>query len=356
MEQNQLGKPVSKGVNIMIKLTHEQIIAKIKEKKGISEEEINKRINQKMYQLAGLVSRDGAAHIVANELGVNAFEDHTGKVKLDKLLPGMRSVEVVGKVRAVYEIREFSTDRGSGKVGSFLIADDTGMSRVTCWHAQTEKMAELKEDDVVRIKNAYVRDNNGKSEIHLNNNSEIEVNPPGETVDVPEGMSERQAEAQRKKISELAETDNNIEIFGTIVQVFEPRFFEICPECGKRARQREEQFFCEAHNAVTPDYSYVMNAIVDDGSETIRVVFFREQMEQLVGKPREEIVQYKEFREKFDQVKIDLLGQMVKITGRATKNTVFDRLECVARKVDVNPNPEEEIERLKKQTESETTA
>jgi ssDNA-binding replication factor A large subunit len=339
----------------MIKLTHEQIVAKIKEKKGISEEQINERINQKMDQLAGLVSRDGAAHIVANELGVNAFEDHTGKVKLEKLLPGMRSIEVIGKVRALYEIREFSTEKGSGKVGSFLIADETGMSRVTCWHGQTDKMAELKDGDVVRIKNAYVRDNNGRAEIHLNNNSELDVNPPGETVEVPEGMSEKQAEAQRKKISELSETDNNVEIFGTVVQVFEPRFFEICPQCGKRARQREEQFVCEAHNAVTPDYSYVMNAILDDGSETIRVVLFRDQMEQFVGKPREEIVQYKEFREKFDQVKIDLLGQMVKIAGRATKNTVFDRLEFVARKVDMNPNPEEEIERLKKQ-ESETTA
>ncbi|MBW2996875.1 DUF2240 family protein [Candidatus Woesearchaeota archaeon] len=339
----------------MIKLTHEQIVAKIKEKKGISEEDINNRINQKMDQLAGLVSRDGAAHIVANELGVNAFEDHTGKVKLEKLLPGMRSIEVIGKVRALYEIREFSTEKGSGKVGSFLIADETGMSRVTCWHGQTDKMAELKDGDVVRIKNAYVRDNNGRAEIHLNNNSELDVNPPGETVEVPEGMSEKQAEAQRKKISELSETDNNVEIFGTVVQVFEPRFFEICPQCGKRARQREEQFVCEAHNAVTPDYSYVMNAILDDGSETIRVVLFRDQMEQFVGKPREEIVQYKEFREKFDQVKIDLLGQMVKIAGRATKNTVFDRLEFVARKVDMNPNPEEEIERLKKQ-ESETTA
>jgi hypothetical protein len=340
----------------MIKLSYEQIVEKIKEKKGISQEEIDQRVQQKLEQLAGLVSKDGAAHIVANELGINAFEDVTGKIKLNKLLPGMRNVEVLGKVRAIYEVREFSTAKGSGKVGSFLIADDTGMTRITCWHGQTDKIAEIKEDDIVKISNGYVRDNNGRTEVHLNDKSEITINPPGETVTVAENLTQVQTEAQRKKISDLSETDSNVEILGTIVQVFEPRFFEICPDCGKRAKQREDQFVCVQHNIVTPDYSYVMNAIIDDGSETIRAVFFRDQAEQLIGKPREEVLQYREFTEKFDQVKIDLLGQMIKLTGRTTKNAMFDRLEIVARNVKMNPNPDEEIERLSKQAGDGTAA
>jgi replication factor A1 len=343
-----------KGVNIMIKLTYEQIVEKIKEKAGVSEEEIEQKVKQKLDQLAGLVSKDGAAHIVANELNINVFEEVTGKLKLNKLLPGMRSIEVLGKVTAIYEVREFSTARGSGKVGSFMIADDTGMTRITCWHGQTEKMAGIKQGDIVRIKNCYVRENNGRAEVHLNDQSDIDVNPPGETVEVSESAVQVQTEATRKKISELGENDSNVEILGTIVQVFEPRFFEVCPECGKRAKQREDQFVCPAHNAVTPDYSYVMNAIIDDGSETIRGVFFRDQAEALVGKPREEFIQYREFTDKFDQVKIDLLGQMIKVGGRVTKNAMFDRLEFVARKVRMNPDPKEELEELRKQTGSET--
>ena len=127
----------------MMKLSYEQIVEKIKEKKGLSEEEIDKRVQEKLEQLAGLISKDGAAHIIANELGINVFEETGGKLKLAKLIPGMRSVEALGKVQAVYEVREFSTARGSGKVGSFLVADDTSMCRVTCWNAQTEKMAEV---------------------------------------------------------------------------------------------------------------------------------------------------------------------------------------------------------------------
>jgi hypothetical protein len=340
----------------MIKLDYAQIVAKIKEKAGISEAEIEQRVKQKMDQLAGLVSKDGAAHIVANECGVNVFEDVTGKVKIDKLLPGMRNVEIVGKVRAVYDIKEFSNAKGSGKVGSLLIADETGMSRVTCWHAVTDKMAGIKNDDVIKLKNAYVRDNNGRCELHLNDNSEIEINPPGETVTVTERSIEKRAEAQRKKISDLTENDTNVEIFGTVVQVFEPHFFEVCPQCGKRAKQKEGQFACDTHNAITPDHSYVTNAIIDDGNQTIRAVFFREQAEQLIMKPREEIKQYREFKEKFDEVKIALLGHMIKLSGKVTKNAMFDRLEFVARTVDMNPNPEEELAKLNKQLGNETIA
>ncbi len=339
----------------MIKLSYEQIAEKIKEKTGISDEEIEKRVNEKLEQLAGLVSKDGAAHIVANELNVNAFEAAAGPMKLNKLMPGMRNVEVVGKVRQVWEIREFSTAKGSGKVGSFLIGDDTALARITCWHGQTDKMSGLKPDDVVKIVNSYARENNGRVELHLNDNSEIEVNPAGVTVEVADNLQQGGMEAKRKKISELDENDNSVEILGTIVQAFEPRFFEVCPQCGKRARQREGVFACEQHNEVTPDYSYVMNVIMDDGSETIRAIFFRDQADQLLNKPREEVLQYREFKDKFDSVKLDLLGQMMKLTGRVTRNSMFDRIEIVARKVDMNPDPQEERDRLNKELGNEAS-
>ncbi|NQU79780.1 hypothetical protein HQ545_08495 [Candidatus Woesearchaeota archaeon] len=329
----------------MIKLTYEQIAEKIKEKSGISQEELDQRVKEKMDHLSGLISKDGAAHIIANELGVNAFEEISGKIKLNKLLPGMRSVEVVGKIMALYDIREFTTQRGNGKVGSFFIADESGRSRITCWNSATDKMAGLKEGSIIKIKNGYAKENNGKVELHLNDNSEIEINPAGETVEVPDNMAV--SDMQRKKIAELAESDFNVEILGTIVQVFDPRFFEVCPQCGKRARQREDKFHCDQHQEVQPEYSYVMNAIIDDGTETIRTVLFRQQAEKFIGKPREAMLQYREEKEKFEEVKTDLLGQMVKLGGRVNKNTMFDRLELMVNNVDTNPDPEAEIARLK---------
>jgi replication factor A1 len=261
----------------------------------------------------------------------------------------MRNVSILAKVLAVYDVREFSNERGAGKVGSFMIADDTGRTRAACWHAATEKMSNIKTGDIVRIKNAFCRENNGQAELSINDASEIEINPSGEKVEISSTFSDARPDAARKKISELTEKDINVELLGTVVQAFEPKFFEICPNCGKRAKARENVFVCDQHDIVSPDYSYVMNAVIDDGSETIRAVFFREQFEQLVNRPREEILKYREFAEKFNELKFDLLGQMVKLQGRVTKNSMFDRLEFVARTVVTNPDPREELERLRKE-------
>ena len=71
----------------MIKLPLEEIIYKIKEKTSLSDHDINQKIDDKLVQLSGLISRHGAAHIIANELGVNLFEAVTGTLQINRLLP-----------------------------------------------------------------------------------------------------------------------------------------------------------------------------------------------------------------------------------------------------------------------------
>ena len=102
-----------------------------------------------------------------------------------------------------------------------------------------------------------------KKEVHLNDRSRLIVNPPGETVGEVLEQEQRPA-ATRKTLKELAQGDENTEVLGTIVQAFEPKFFEVCPECGKRARPEGDKFVCPEHSAVTPDFSYVMNVVLDD--------------------------------------------------------------------------------------------
>ena len=93
-------------------------------------------------------------------------------------------------------------------------------------------------------------------------------------------------------------------------------------------------------------YSYVMNLFLDDGTENIRAVFFRSQIEQLTGKSSSTILSFREDPSGFEQVKHDLLGQIIKVAGRVTKNQMFDRLEFIANAVDSSPNPEEELKRI----------
>ncbi len=329
----------------MIQMPYEDVVAKIKEKSGLSDSEIENKVSQKLEQLSGLISKEGAAHIIANELGVKIFEQVSGKLQIKNILTGMRDVETLGKVTQVFEVREFIRQERVGHVGSFIIGDETDSIRVVCWGDKAQAVNEIKEGDIVKIVSAYVKENNGRKEIHLNDRSKLLLNPPGETVG--EVKATVQADAQRKKINELGENDQNVELLGTIVQTFEPRFFEICSKCGKRAMQREGKFYCKQHEAVEPAYSYVFNVSLDDGTDSIRCAFFRQQADTLTGKTPEQMLAYRESPEKFEEVKNALLGNIIKVSGRVRKNEMFDRIEFNAQRVDPNPDPQKEIDRMK---------
>ncbi|RLE45072.1 hypothetical protein DRJ16_00575, partial [Candidatus Woesearchaeota archaeon] len=139
---------------------------------------------------------------------------------------------------------------------------------------------------------------------------------------------------EQKKIIELNEGDLNVEIVGTIIQVFDPTFYEVCPVCGKRIKKVEENegegFKCNKHGLFKePSFAYVLNIFVDDGSDIIRCVLFRENATALIG---EDVMSYKDGS--FDDVKMRLIGTQVKLRGRVVKNLLFDRLEFIVNEVE----------------------
>lgn len=327
----------------MIKIPYEEIILKINESTKMNSSEIEERVEKKMKQLSGLISKEGAAHIVANELGVKIFEPLSGKLQIKNILNGMRDVETVGRVLQAYEIREFATETRTGKVASMLIGDETAAIRVVMWGTQADNIKNLGLGDVVKVLGAYVRENNGRKELHLNDRSQLQINPKGETV----GEVIAQARnGTRKEIKNLTENDSEAELLGTIVQVFDLRFYETCPKCSKRAKPSVDLFVCAEHGNVIPAYSYVLNAVLDDGTETIRCVFFRNQVERFLNLNQEQLLAFRSNPEEFEAKKNEMLGTIVKLNGRANNNSMFNRLEFVVNSVDTKPSPEEEMKRL----------
>ncbi|MBN2368599.1 hypothetical protein JXC34_06265 [Candidatus Woesearchaeota archaeon] len=315
------------------------IISKIKEKTGISDTELNSKVRDKLDQLSGLISEEGALHIIANEMGVKIFEEVSGELKIKNVLSGMRSVDITGKVVKVYEVRTFEKEGRQGRVGNFLIGDETGVMRVVAWNDQASLLQKLKEGDIVKIEAGYTRENQGKTEVHLGQKTNVVLSPKNvEDIDV------KPRTRMRKKIAELNENDQDVEVIGTIVQVFDPRFFEICPECGKRAKERDGSYYCDQHDKVTPGYSYVANLFLDDGTENIRTVLWRTQLQRLFGMSNEEIVSRKDGS--FEDIKTELLGKIVKFVGRTSKNEMFERIEFIPQLVFTDPDPNEEISRL----------
>ena len=320
----------------MMGLDLNEIISKIKEKSGLSEEDIKLKISQKRDKLNGLVSEEGAAHIVANEIGIDLMDSiRKHGLKINKLQPGMR-IGVTGKIIKTYEVRSFSKGDRNGKVGSFLVGDETGLIRIVLWdeaHIAKMESGEIKEDVLIKVENGNVRENNGYKEMHLGNYSKLDLNPPGvEDIKVIQtGQQIGSIETGDLKISKLSEanTGDNISIYGTIVQLYDPRFYDGCPECGKKVVDGN----CSTHQTVIAKKIPILNFFVDDGHGGMRGVAFREEVAKVLGVEESEVEKFSDDLPAFEIVKIKVLGTQMIFSGRVTSNQMYDRNEFMVKSV-----------------------
>ena len=326
----------------MFKIPISDLKEKILQSKKISAADLDTKLQSKITELSGLISEEGAAHIIANELGISLVEENQEELKIKKIYAGMKNVSTVGKIVRIFEVREFQKGEGIGKVRSVVLGDETGTTRVVFWNEQVDLLANAVEGDVLQVDEAYVRDNQGSPEIHLGDKGSIKLNPEGIIV---ETVRESTPTFTRKKINELQEGEAGAEVMGTIVQVFDPRFFFLCPQCNKRVRESGNEYVCDAHNVVQPSLSYVMNLVVDDGSGNIRSVFWKNQINHLLDKSVEDMAVYKEDPAKFEEVKDSLFGEQFVLMGKVKKNDMFDRLEFNVQMVK-KADPSEEIAKV----------
>ncbi len=323
----------------MFKIPLPEIKRKIIQSGKVTREQLEQKIKEKINELAGLISEEGAAHILANEMGIELISA-AGKLKIKEIYAGMKNITAAGKVIRKFAVREFAKGDRQGKVASLLMGDETDTIRIVFWNDQVSILDKVQENDVLLIKDAYVRENNGGKEVHIGERSSVAVNPEGEVI----AAVRQSSDVERRPINELQEGEES-EIMGTVVQVFDPRFFSVCSECGKKVAELEGEFTCVEHGKVKSSLSYVLNLILDDGSGTIRGIFWKNQTNHLLGKEEAELASYRDRLASFENIKTDLLGEQFKLRGRVKKNDMFDRLEFNVQLVE-KANPEEELARL----------
>jgi len=313
----------------MINLSYEDIVTKIKEGKSLSDEEINKKISEKLDKLGDLISKSGAAHIVANELGIKLYEFKKRIFKIKDLVAGISSVDIVGKVLTLYGVREFTRKDTIGKVASMLIGDETGTVRLVIWDTnliEHIEKDELKEESVIRVKNAYVKENNGFKELHLGNKSILELNVKDEIGEIK--FSSVVQKNESKKISEL-NGGEFVSVNGYIVQLFEPKFYDACSQCNKKVIVEDGKGKCEQHGDVVVRKTPILNFYLDDGSGNIRVVAFRDNVKKLIS----DVESLEGNAEKFEEHRVSLVGNLISVEGKAVKNEMFERVELIANNI-----------------------
>lgn len=298
---------------------YEQLVQRISRSSGLSVEDITRRVEAKRAKLSGLISKEGAAQVVASELGISFDKE---KIKVSEMLDGMKRVNVVGKIIDLSAVREYNKNGRQGKIGSFVLADDTGNIRTVLWdtnHISLIEQGKIKQDDVVEITNASMRNN----ELHLTGFSDIKLsNEIIKDVKSEKSLKER-------KIFDLKAGENAM-LRAFIVQTFEPRFFNVCPSCSKKVNDLGE---CGEHGKVAAQKRSLLSLVLDDGSETIRAVLFSEQITKLLG-------------ENGAEKRGELLGKELFFSGQARQNKLFGNTEFF-----VNDSQEIDIDKLIEQLE-----
>jgi ssDNA-binding replication factor A large subunit len=296
---------------------YELLIDKLVKSSGLSREDIEGRIGEKKDKLSGLISREGAAQIIAAELGIS-FEDQDSKI--GELMAGLKKVNVVGKIISLFPVREYERDGNKNKVVNFILADETGSTRAVLWdvnHISMIESEEIKQGDVIEIKNGSTREN----EIHLSGFSELrKSNLLLEEVKM-------EMKANEGKLGE-ARQGQTLKIRGTVVQIFQPRFYSVCPECNKKVVQEGEVFNCNIHGAVVAKDRAILNFVLDDGTDAMRIVMFSDQVNQLIAE--EDLKDM----EKAMNFRNDFLGTEVYLSGLVKRNQLFNNLEIVANEVE----------------------
>lgn len=286
---------------------YSQLIEKIFKISGISKEELEKKVEAKRSKLSGLVSKEGAAQIVAAELGINFDKE---KLQLSEVLHGMKKVNTVAKIIDISPIRSYNKSGREGKVVNLFIADPSANAKAVLWdlnHIGLIEQGKIKNGDCIEISNAQIR--NG--ELHLGSFSDIKLSNElmGEVI-VTKSFLE-------KKIKDF-NVGETVRLRAVIVQVFDPRYFVVCSECGKKLLDNE----CKVHGKVEPKKRALLNIVLDDGTDSVRAVLFGEGIYNL-GLTEEEVFDL----EKFATKKMSILGEEKIFSGNVRANALYNTTE-----------------------------
>jgi replication factor A1 len=331
----------------------EEILAEIEKSSGLSREELMKKIEEKRQEFSDMLTEEGAAYLVANELGLNLLEKRRHQLEIKNIVPGMKNVNFIGRVFNITPIINFQRQDGSaGKVVNIFVGDETGFVRVPLWNDQVKIVedGELKLGDAIQLTNGMSKEGMYGIEVSIGkygflNKIEFEDIPTLEQLK----KKHLSPQVERAKIKDLS--PGRAEIVATVVHVFKGKlFFDVCPECANTLIKKDQKLVCPQHGEVLPSKALLITTIIDDGTANIRAVFFRDQAEKILQLSARELEEIEE-EKRYEIVKEKLLGRELQLMGRVKKNIVFDRIEfIVAEAKDLNVV--EESKRLAEELEN----
>jgi ssDNA-binding replication factor A large subunit len=202
---------------------HEIIERILSEKPNLKLNDVKKIIQRKMAEASGFLTEEGAAYVVASEMGISLPEKAKAQIRIKDLVSGLNNVTVAGCVLSTYPIQSFKYLNGeTGKRSGFIMADKTGVINVVLWNEKAELTDKIFVNKIVKVTHGYVREGRDKK-------ITIGVGLKGDVVHSPfdeDPSNYPETKDFFKKIDTLQERDNYVNVIGTVTHVFPIIVFE----------------------------------------------------------------------------------------------------------------------------------
>jgi len=344
-------------------MNSEQVIEEILKKTSFSRDEIKQKIERKRKELGGLVSEEGAAHLVAKEYGIDLPNSGTKrKLQIKNIISGMKNVTFSGRIFRISNIIDFKrADGSSGRVVNVFLGDSTGICKVALWNDQVKLIDDetIKIGDAIQIIGGSAKENvYGDMEVSLGKFGKITTADETELPTAEElAKNLGSARIQRTDIAKIV--PGNFEVKATVVDVFKGNFiFSVCPFCGNKVDKVDKvdgvdvvggKAKCAEHGEVEASNALVINTLVDDGTGDLRAIFFRDKAERLIEMIADDIAVLT-LDKRYEWIRERALGKELLLIGKVKKNKVFNRLELLVDEVK-EINPLEESKRIAEEIE-----
>ncbi|MGQ9721244.1 MAG: OB-fold nucleic acid binding domain-containing protein [Candidatus Jordarchaeum sp.] len=182
-------------------------------------------------QIISGYTREGSAGEVEVHVGKatqiktleKAFTKPTPKpVPLSEIRHRMDSFDVQGRVADVTPLRLFTRPSGeTGVVADIYMTDGENWARVSLWDKHAETIGRVKPGDLIRIRNAYTREDQYGLTINVGRRAIIEINP----LDIPKGLFPPLS-TEPKTIKEIRPHMTGVALEATIQELGELREFQ----------------------------------------------------------------------------------------------------------------------------------
>lgn len=228
------------------------------------------------------------------------------EAKVSELREGMSAVTVTGKILNVGP-KEI-TSRGEKKtIFTGLLADETGKVEFSAWDD-----FQLEQEEVICIKNAYVRAWRGIPQLNIGDRSEVS------RVDDDFDKALDMDASTVKLIGDLVSIGGGLDVtvVGSLVDIRAGSgLIKRCPDCNRSVFNDE----CVSHGRITPIQDLRMKAVIDDGTGALTAIVNRELTEALTGITLDEAVNIA--RDNLDAETVSkrmeekIIGRWVRIRG-----------------------------------------